>query len=83
MNNIEKTITVYGTTFCPKCKQLTNMCDKAGVKYKYVNVEPGDVDFKMLLKENVKSFPALKIDNAFVFKSAIPEMWEEIQSAQL
>lgn len=79
MNNVEQAIVVYGTSFCPKCKQLVTLLDKESVAHKYVNVEPGDLEFKMLLNADVKSFPALKINGNFVHKSSIPDMWKEIE----
>lgn len=78
MNNV----IIYGTTYCPKCKQLVTMCDKEELKYSYVNVEPGDVEFKELLQANVKSFPALKINNSFVHTNALPDLFSEIKQAQ-
>jgi glutaredoxin len=76
------TVTIYGTKGCSKCKQLEKTCINNNYSIIYKNVEPGDQDFKKLIANGVKAFPAIEINSEIIHGKELPDYVNIIQINQ-
>ncbi len=77
-----ESINVYGTNNCPKCKEILALCKTKNYKTNYINVEPGDLHFKKLLQNNVKSFPVVEVNSSYYFSKPVEDLLNIIKKYQ-